>query len=302
MLRFLSAAGVLATTVVIAAGCGSSSLQSVVRHDSKETWNEPNPRILSVESVQLASGASANVVRLQGHFRFEGERGVSRTSYAVLELSDQETGYSGSSAADEATIAAARTVSPRFSIFPDFKFISIRCTIPGGWGGSTDGICSTGWARHGVTFEEHWPLSARSGSRHHSTWTVLVGPSHRVTSIRLSGDKPPQLWKTATQPPVAPLSVARARRELSYLRIFPGFPGTKRCVFGGGGFHPASAFHGTCTTKLLPPNGNRFALAFIEHWGQEARKWSGGWIVTVQHRYGPLVVRLTGSNPPQTWR
>ena len=86
MVRVIATAAALLALAASATGCGGSSLQSIVRHDSDQTWGEPNPRILSVESVHLANGAAANVVRLRGNFRFDsaGCACVSRTNYAVL--------------------------------------------------------------------------------------------------------------------------------------------------------------------------------------------------------------------------
>ena len=308
MLRIIVAIGVVVAVTAIASGCGSSSLESIVRRDSAQTWGESNPRILSVESVELAGGSREHVVRLQGNFLFNCNAPgchASRTHYAVLEIGDAgTTGYSGSSNAEEAAIAAARNADPRFGIFPDFESILVRCTVPGGWGGDIAGTCSTDHARHGVAFTEHWPLSRPAGTRHRATWTVTLGPSHRVKWVRLSGDQPPQLWTTATQPPVPPLSVTRARHELGYLRVFPSFPGTRPCSFSGGGPRLGSAhtFHGTCTTKLLPRAGNRPALGFLESWRQGKREFTGGWIVTLRHDDTVLRVRITGSNPPQSWR
>ena len=295
MPRALVAVAALVTATALS-GCGGASLDSIVRHDSEQTWGEPNPRILSVEHVQALSGSHETVVHLRGTFRFTCDApGCHATTshYAVLEISDQATGYSGSSRETEAALAAARNASPTFAIFPDFEFTVIRCTIPGGWGGSIDGTCATGSTPSGVVFEEHWPLSAPAGSRYRARWFVGLDSSEHVTSVRFTGNRPPQLWTTATQPSVPPRLVTRARHELAYLRIFPRFPGTKPCPFTGGGVR-VQTFRGTCTTKLR----SRRVVTFVERWGQS----SGGWIVTVRHGDDSLSVRITGSNPPQSWR
>jgi hypothetical protein len=168
---------------------------------------------------------------------------------------------------------------------------------PGGWGGNTSGTCATGSTPSGVEFEERWPLSVPAGSRYVATWYVGIGTSEHVTSIRFNGNRPPQTWRTSTQPPVPPRLITRARHELAYLQIFPSFPGTKPCTFTGGGLR-AQTFHGTCTTKLLPRPGNRRVVAFVERWDHA----NGGWIVKARHGDGSLVVSITGSNPPQSWR
>lgn len=312
MSRVVSAAGLLLAVAAMAAGCGGASLQSIARNDSKEFLSEPHPRFLSLETVRIEDGELHVVARLEGHFRFDptcpaqasGSKrncGTFWTHYADLEfsLTNREfAGYWSSSAAAEKAYTAARRASPRFRIFPDFSNLLIQCTIPGGWGGSVAGTCSTEAGARRVEFEEHWPLSRPGGTRYHATWLLTLAHSGQVLSVHFSGDKPPQLWTTSTQPPVPPESVSRARHELRYLKSFPRFPGTALCSIAAGGLGPHT-LHGTCTTKVLAPVGNRPRLEFLERW---PRGRSGGWIVTLRHDDRVLTVRITGSNPPQSWR
>jgi hypothetical protein len=293
----------------IAAGCGGSSLRSIAVQQSKQFLDEPSPKILSIETVRIENGDQHAIARLEGHFRFvpscpgpaaghKSHCGPFWTRYAVLELSPssrQFAGYWGSSATEETEYAAARQAAPQLGIFPDFANLVVRCTIPGGWGGTIAGTCSTqpGRGKGQLELAEHWPLSRPAGTRYRAGWIVSFDPSGKIASVIRTGDLPPQLWKSAVQPPVAPRSVTRARAQLDYLRAFPSFSGTKPCAIPGGG--PAQVFHGTCTTKLLPRDGNRPRLAFLERWRAGRRTLHGGWIVTLRHDDRVLGARPIGA-------
>ncbi len=263
-------------------------------------------------------------MQLRGHFRLARHGGpMTRDSgpsvvhldtvVGAVNAHDDEFIQSGNdnTARELAAFARARSARPLFSIFPEFSSPLVQCAIPAFGGSTIAGTCTTNVAGARTTtgpidvaLLEHWPLDGAKYRPYSGGWIVTVAPSGRILSVRRTGDLPPQLWQSANPLRLrpAPLSVRRARREIAYLRIFPRVLGTKRCVFAGGGFESAQAFHGTCTTKLLPRDGTRPVLAFIEHWRQGKREVTGGWIVTLRHDLSVRSVRITGSNPPQSWR
>jgi hypothetical protein len=315
MTRVIAAAGLLLAVAALAASCGGASLRSTALKDARQYLDASNAQVLSLETVQLEGGARHAVARLRGRFHFVPNCPApvgnfhSRchpfwTRYAMLELSlgrPDIAGYWTTSRREETQIAAARRNS-LLGIFPDFTNLLVRCTIPGSWGGTVAGTCETDGARSGrIVFREHWPLSQPAGRRHTATWIATLSRAGHPLTVRHSGDLPPQLWKSAAQPPVPRLSVTRARRELEYLRIFPQFPGTSACSIPAGGLR-SHVLRGTCTTRILPPDGNRPILAFVERWHGQGRTLTGGWIVTLRHDDRVLTVRSTGSNPPQSWR
>jgi hypothetical protein len=320
-MRISATLGVILAVCVFSAGCGGTSLRTIARADAKKYLGNPNPQLLSIETVRLENGDQHVVVRMKGNFTLmlpscgpfvaRVHRNCHPSAhYAVIEFSASDpagpAGFWNSYASEENAVSVARR-DPRFRIFPDFGELLVRCAIPGSWGGSVSGTCST---RGGflprrdfgrVEFTEHWPLSRPGGTRFHTTWTVKVSRSGRILSVQHRGDLPPQLWASATQPPVPRESVTRARRELPYLAHFPRFPGTAPCVMQGGGVR-LQTFHGTCMTRILAPKGNRPRLEFVEHWRLAHRGFTGGWIVTLRHDGRILSVGITGANPPQSWR
>lgn len=322
------AAGLLLSVAALAAGCGSAGLQASA-DQLGSTWGDPHPTIVRSEAVPLATGTEADVMQLHGHFRFSpsciggpvsrhGHRkcpgvvhldtlvgAVNAHNHQLIEVGNDNT------AAELEAFAQARDARPMFRIFPEFSDPLVQCRIPGYGGRTITGTCTTRVAdgrRHGgaiaVALLEHWPLNGSKNRPYSGGWIVTITPSGHVVSIRRTGDLPPQLWTSSTPPPVPPLSVQRARRQLGYLRIFPSLPRTVACsIPAGGPRSPAPrTFQGTCTTKLLPRDGNRPVLEFVERWQEHGRTLTGGWVVTLRHDGRVLTVRTTGSNPPQSRR
>lgn len=321
MKALLPVALVLAVAA-LAAGCGSAGWQASADQLGR-TWGDPHPTIVRLETEQLATGTQAEVMQLRGHFRLDGTcpsrkpgspglkcPGVVHldTVVGAVNAHDRKFIESGNdnTAAELAAFARARTARPMFRIFPEFSDPLAQCAIPGFGGRTIAGTCTTRayGARGGgteVALVEHWPLNGSKNRPYSGGWIVTVARSGRTISIRRTGDLPPQLWKSAKQPPVAPESVTRARSQLGYLRAFPSYPGTVSCSIPAGGLE-SHTLRGTCTTKVLPRDGNRPVLAFVERWHGQGRTLTGGWIVKLRHDDRVLTVRITGSNPPQSWR
>lgn len=328
MTRVIAAAGALLAVAALAAGCGSAGWQASADQVGR-MWGDPHPTIVRLETVQLATGTEAELMQLHGRFLLPSTCGgplilVHRkhpkchspshldTVVGAVNPHNRQLIQAGNdnTAAQLSAFARARSARAMFGIFPGFSSPLAQCAIPGYGGKTITGTCTTRATRDSpktgaiqVALIEHWPLTHSADRPYAGGWIVTVARSGRILSVRRTGDLPPQLWTSPNPPlPVAPLSVKRARRQLRYLRVFPIFPRTKPCTFGGGGFGSAQAFDGTCTTKVLAPIGNRPRLEFVERWHEGKRTLSGGWVVTLRHDDRVLSVRITGSNPPQSWR
>jgi hypothetical protein len=323
MLRASAAALLLC---LVAAGCGATGWQSSAAQLGR-IWGDPHPTIVRMESVQLATGTQAEVMQLRGHFsfrpscfavKFPGRHHRPRcpgvvhldTVVGAVDAHDHKLIEAGNdnTAAELAAFARARDARPMFRIFPEFSDPLVQCAIPGYGGRTITGTCTTRVARGSpktgavdVALVEHWPLTRSSNRPYSGGWIVAVSRSGRILSVRRTGDLPPQLWRSATQPPVPRRSVTRAIHQLAYLAGFPRFPGRASCVMHGGGPRQKT-LHGTCTTRILAPEGNRPRLEFVERWRLAHRAFTGGWIVTLRHDDRVLTVRIAGSNPPQSWR
>ncbi|HJU37738.1 MAG TPA: hypothetical protein VJ716_10020 [Gaiellaceae bacterium] len=211
-MRRFRAVLVLGLCACVAAGCGSSLVQTADQQ-SRLFLGDPYPRFMSVEFVRNVNGDQEAVIPVQGHFTIRpdcpalvgGAAARCRTThprYAVLEFSLPDpkagSGFWSISASQIAAIAAARRADPLFSLFPDFTGEIVRCSIPRGTPahGTIAGTCSTNTVpfRHvrRVELVEHWPLSERSGTRNKAGWVVALGRDGGVRSIHVVG-QPPQL-------------------------------------------------------------------------------------------------------------
>ena len=210
MPRSLVLACVLVVGTGLLAGCGGSSVQQVARQRAKQLLGDEHPKLLRVETVQNAGGTREAVVTMQGHFKPQCSFGPCRTfAYAWLDFSlsnpNDLQGFSATSASQLAAIDRASSANPLFGIFPDFSNSAIRCAIPRGRTGRTiTGGCLMLFEKtKGVTrirFRERWPfVKTRDGHWPHGEktggWIVTLGRSGRLQSIRVFGDRPPQLWK-----------------------------------------------------------------------------------------------------------
>jgi hypothetical protein len=315
MLRALTVTAALVTAAGMAAGCGSADWQASADKIGRD-WGDSHPTIVRQQSVRLLSGTDAVIMELRGHFKGTPSFGPVVHLNTVVgavdahNLSPIESGNENT-APELAAFARARDARPMFRIFPEFSSPLVQCSIPSFGGHTVKGTCTTrvegrrtetGPIR--VALLEHWPIDGDSFRPYSGGWIVTVAPSGRILSVRRTGDLPPQLWTSANPlPPPArsPLAIRRARRQLRYLGDFSSFPGTRPCRIDAGGLR-AQAMRGTCTTKLLPQHGTPPVLEFIEHWRQGKHEFTGGWIVTLSRKLKVLSVRITGSNPPQTWR
>src|SRR5262249_1400093 len=118
------------------------------------------------------------------------------------------TGIQTTSAAQIAAIDNARSARSVFGIFPDFTTTAIRCAVPrGNSSGTIAGGCVTlfntgavganapvksimfrGRWPFGKTGDGHWPRGSKVGG-----WIVRLDRNGHVQSIRVFGDRPPQI-------------------------------------------------------------------------------------------------------------
>jgi hypothetical protein len=185
------------------------SVEQTAREQSKQLLGDAHPKLLRIEKVQDAGGAREAVATMQGHFKPQCSFGPCRAfSYAWLDFSLSNPkdlqGFSATSASQLAAIDHAKSASPLFGIFPDFMNSAIRCAIPRGRSGRTIAggcvmIFEKTQASTRIKFRERWPfVKTRDGHwpRGEKTggWIVTLGRNGRVQSIRVFGDRPPQLW------------------------------------------------------------------------------------------------------------
>lgn len=224
MFRALVALCVLMLSVSAVAGCGGASLQQVALREAKlHVVGGHHQKVIRVESVQDRGGANLAVAIVQGDFTLppagNPSCGLGGTTcrpprpqhvhyYMVAFSPRHPDSWSAwpTSAAELGAVAQARKASPLFSTFPDFASFSVRCAIPRG-GSQFDtipGLCHTTYETLNhtrvVEFGEKWPLVSISPSGyapHQKSvhWTVTLGRSGHVQSIRVTGRQPPQLSK-----------------------------------------------------------------------------------------------------------
>ena len=218
MTRSLLVACVLVLGGVLLTGCGNG-LQKETRQEAKQLLGDGHPKILRIETVRDVGGNRQVVATLEGHFKLAPPHGCGLAgpcrpsrpvSYAWLSFSQPKgmTGIQTTSAAQIAAIDNARSAKSLFSIFPDFTTTAIRCAVPrGNSSGTIAGGCITlfntgaiGADAHvkSILFRERWPFTqTRDGHWPRGSkvggWIVSLDRTGHVQSIRVFGDRPPQL-------------------------------------------------------------------------------------------------------------
>lgn len=98
--------------------------------------------------------------------------------------------------------------------------------------------------------------------------------------------------------------VAQARRASRLFTIFPADPTVRaaRCRFAGG--TAIRLLDGWCSTRVRGVRGfsGQTHVFFTESWHLGARRFHGGWIVTLGPSGRVLGTQVTGATPPQLWK
>jgi hypothetical protein len=170
-----------------------------VQWESGQRLGDARPTVLRTETYRDLGGNPETVTTVRGHFKLR--RAMCRAPKPVYQRPCGpvptaswawligDGGYAVTTKQELAAIDSARRANPLFSVFPDFAYSSILCSIASG----DPAACSTKVvAPRTIQFLVRWPLSVPAGTHpKRSGWIVNLDRENGVRSIRQFGEASP---------------------------------------------------------------------------------------------------------------